>query len=229
MRDSKSMKSGILFTGLSLAALGISACSTYQKTPKDWITSPADANLASVDRSTDVLEISLPAAQTALYKEDRAELAAFVKRYMQVGVGDLIVTTPTGTANTQLAIQSLADLREIAFDSGLSYESIRVRTYDASGVSAAPMTLSFDRYVAVAPDCPLLSRVDLVNVRSNAEMPTIGCSVNTNLAAMVAKPEDLIRPEESTARGSVRTASQFDRYQAGESTTSASDLNASVE
>jgi pilus assembly protein CpaD len=44
----------------------------------------------------------------------------------------------------------------------------------------------------VAPDCASKATLDFGDVSSNNNLPTLGCSVRTNLAAMIADPADLL-------------------------------------
>lgn len=229
MADSIRAKTKFLATGLTVAAMSVTACQGAPKGPRDWVTSPLDANRVSVERKTELLEIDLPASRTALLEKDRKTISAFIDRYASVGEGDLIVTSPVGAANGQLALQSLADVRAIAYARGLEYDSIRVRTYDASAVSAAPMVIGFERYEAIAPDCPLLSQVDMSDISNNAELPIFGCAVNTNLAAMIANPSDLAGDRPLAPADTTLTASKTDKYQAGESTASDSSVDASIQ
>jgi pilus assembly protein CpaD len=58
---------------------------------------------------------------------------------------------------------------------------------------------------AVVPGCPNWSGADKVNYE-NRSMPGFGCAVNSNLAAMVANPDDLLRGQEGTGVADTRTA-----------------------
>ena len=60
---------------------------------------------------------------------------------------------------------------------------------------------------AVVPNCPNWSLPSQPNY-DNRNMSNYGCGVNTNLAAMVANPEDLVHGQEGTGVGDNRTASK---------------------
>ncbi|NUQ17879.1 MAG: hypothetical protein HOP95_05395, partial [Sphingomonas sp.] len=86
------------------------------------------------------------------------------------------------------------------------------------GVSAgAPVTVGavapgavrvvVSRRRALVPNCPNWSKVSQPNYY-NQNMSNFGCSVNSNIAAMVANPEDLIHGREGAGIGDVRTAAK---------------------
>ena len=86
------------------------------------------------------------------------------------------------------------------------------------GVSAgAPVTVGavapgsvrvvVSRRRAVVPNCPNWSRVSEPNYY-NQNMTNFGCSVNSNIAAMIANPEDLIHGREGAGTGDVNTAAK---------------------
>jgi pilus assembly protein CpaD len=57
------------------------------------------------------------------------------------------------------------------------------------------------RSTASVPNCPNWSKTTEANFNSSSH-PNYGCATNSNLAAMVADPEDLVRGRESNARNS---------------------------
>ncbi len=67
---------------------------------------------------------------------------------------------------------------------------------------------------AVVPNCPNWSRPSAPEV-DNRQMSNYGCSVNSNLAAMIADPEDLIHGREGNGLTDSRTATRaVDMYRA---------------
>lgn len=214
--------------GCVLAVMGLSACQSSHPGARDWVTSPLDANRVSVEQKTSVLEIALPASQSALMSAEQGKIESFVRHYAAAGEGWLVVKAPVGAANAQLALQSVADVRSIANANGVDYGAVRVKTYDAAGPAAAPLVLSFSYYEAVAPDCPPLNRVDMSDISKNEELPTIGCAVNTNLAAMIADPADLRGDTAIGAPDTARTSDVFEKYQTGQDTNSAGQVNATL-
>jgi len=63
------------------------------------------------------------------------------------------------------------------------------------------------RSVASVPGCPNWEQPSQPNY-NNTQLPNLGCGVNTNLAAMVANPEDLVHGREGSGVGDATTASR---------------------
>lgn len=63
------------------------------------------------------------------------------------------------------------------------------------------------RSVASVPDCPDWSHTSESN-EMNATNPNFGCATNSNLAAMVANPEDLIQGQQGTGETVVTTSTK---------------------
>jgi pilus assembly protein CpaD len=64
---------------------------------------------------------------------------------------------------------------------------------------------------AVVPGCPDWSVPSQPNY-DNRNMSNFGCGVNSNMAAMVANPEDLLRGHEGTGVGDSRTSAKAVQY-----------------
>ncbi len=71
----------------------------------------------------------------------------------------------------------------------------------SGNVAAGTVRIVVTRSSASVPDCPKWTKTTEANYNS-ANHPNYGCAVNSNLAAMVADPEDLVRGRESTTQNS---------------------------
>jgi pilus assembly protein CpaD len=79
-------------------------------------------------------------------------------------------------------------------------------------VTEGPVHPGFVRVVvsrrrAVVPNCPNWSRASSPDY-NNRSMSNFGCAMNTNLAAMVADPEDLIHGQEGSGVGDTATGAK---------------------
>lgn len=81
----------------------------------------------------------------------------------------------------------------------------------AGAVQPGSVRVVVSRRRAVVPGCPDWSRAAQPNVE-NRNMSNFGCGVNSNLAAMIADPEDLLHGRESAAAVDVRTGSRAVQY-----------------
>ncbi|MEO7277394.1 MAG: CpaD family pilus assembly lipoprotein [Sphingomicrobium sp.] len=77
----------------------------------------------------------------------------------------------------------------------------------AGAVQPGMVRVVVSRRRAEVPGCPDWSRPAQPNYE-NQSMPQFGCGVNSNLAAMVANPEDLIHGREGSGVGDTATAAK---------------------
>jgi pilus assembly protein CpaD len=77
-------------------------------------------------------------------------------------------------------------------------------------------TISFDGRSALPPDCASLARPSLLT-DAGSHRPSMewGCATYTNLAAQVAHPQDLDRPQKLAPADAAVAASAVHRYQNG--------------
>lgn len=109
---------------------------------------------------------------------------------MELGYGDRVsIDDPLASDATREAVSELAGRRGILVDSGAPLTSGAVQP----GYARVVLT----RSTAAVPGCPDWSAKSDMNY-NNATSPGYGCAVNSNLAAMVANPEDLIEGQKGT-------------------------------
>lgn len=77
----------------------------------------------------------------------------------------------------------------------------------AGAVQPGTVRVVVSRRRAEVPGCPNWSRPSNPNY-DNRTAPNFGCGVNSNMAAMVANPEDLIHGREGAATGDVNAAAK---------------------
>lgn len=82
----------------------------------------------------------------------------------------------------------------------------------AGGVAPGNVRVVVSRTRAQVPSCPNFSRPSQPNW-NNRSMSNFGCAVNSNLAAMVANPEDLFYGREGSGLGDTMTSTRaIDSY-----------------
>ncbi len=213
-----------LNTSVALIALGlasITACAAGPDSPSavraDYMDQGAfDHNKIEVVKRTEFLEVAINPVASEITGKDREKIRAFVQAYRSQGKGPLILSLPNSSANPQLAVSAVAEAREIAYEAGLSYDELG----GANHSSSEPMVLAFQYYEALKPDCGLASEYDFSDIRSNNDMPSLGCSVRTNLAAMISDPADLLGVTEIGAGDPLRRADILQKFREGASTAS---------
>ncbi len=214
-------KKSSLTLAAGLACLAAAGCASHAPSAvsADYLQGTAlDRNPIGVAKRTEFLEIAIHPEASQLSLKDRAQIQNFVMAYRKSGHGPLIMSLPQSTANPQLAIQAVVEARAIAWDNGVEYEEIEGTAYGEGSMFAEPMILAFQTYEAIAPDCPSLATQDFSDLTSNNELPTLGCSVRTNMAAMIADPGDLLGLRALDQGDPVRRGVILEKFREGEST-----------
>jgi pilus assembly protein CpaD len=142
------------------------------------------------------------------------DLRSFAAEYRRSGQGAILAEIPAGTRNDAAAQATMARISDALAESGLPAGHLAVTTYPVADLSlAAPVRLSFTRLTAAVPSpCGTWPRdlgvSDLREQVSNRSYWNLGCAMQSNVAAQVADPVDLVRgrPEgrpDSIRRGKV--------------------------
>jgi pilus assembly protein CpaD len=144
----------------------------------------------------------------------REDLRLFAAEYRRGGQGPVLAQVPAGTRNDAAAHATAAHIRDALADGGLPAGSMAATTYlVADPFVAAPVRLSFTRLTAqVTSPCGTWPRdlgvSDPRDQVRNESYWNLGCAMQSNVAAQVADPIDLVRgrPEgrpDSIRRGKV--------------------------
>ena len=140
-----------------------------------------------VERSNYTFDVR--SGQGGLDVSERQRLANWFET-MGLGYGDRVsIDDPMASAATREAVSELAGRHGILIEDGAPVTA----GYVQPGFARVVVT----RSKASVPGCPDWSAKSDMNYR-NATYPNYGCAVNSNLAAMVANPEDLIEGQSGT-------------------------------
>jgi pilus assembly protein CpaD len=184
---------GFFALGAGIALLGGCASSAPTAVAQSHLTgTPLDRNAIGVVKRTQFLEVTLAPEASELSGAERARIRSFVDLYARRGHGPLVLSLPQSSANPQLAVTAIAEARAIAWELGVEYSEMTGTAHGQGSVRSEPLILAFQLYDAVPPNCAQLSSVDFSNIDSNNTLATLGCSVRSNLAAMIVEPSDLL-------------------------------------
>jgi pilus assembly protein CpaD len=210
------MNSRLPFLIFGLSALG--ACASVPAPPEGAaVASAADRHRIEVLQTSERIEVAVAPGDVALPPQARAELRAFASGYLRYGHGALVLSTPIGGDNADAAALVARDLRMSLADAGVSYAAVAGSSYDSAG-ERAPIILSFSRFEAQAPECAPIYTQDLAHQSDNQAWPSFGCATQSNIAAMVEDPRDLLRARGEDPRDGARRATVFEAYRAGDPT-----------
>jgi pilus assembly protein CpaD len=146
----------------------------------------AAANVPVVTRANYAMDVAAPAGVLG-----PAEAARLDSWFQSLGVryGDVIYVDAAGSEMAR------ADVARIAGQYGLMVAPGAPVT--AGQVAPGTVRVIVSRAEASVPGCPNWSVPSQPNY-NNRSMSNFGCAVNSNLAAMVANPEDLVHGREGT-------------------------------
>lgn len=184
--------------GLALSACGGMPENRFVESVKQPVVERTSMML-EVDTSYDGLTIS-----------ERQRLDGWFDA-MNLRFGDRVaINDPSYSPATREAIAQLAARRGIIISDEAPI---------ANGpVDAGKARVIVTRSTASVPNCPDWSAKGDMNY-NNAIYPNYGCAVNSNLAAMVANPEDLIQGQQGTGETVVLTSTKaIDSYREQEPT-----------
>lgn len=208
-----------LFLGAGLMTLGACASSAPTSLDTTYLEGSAlSRNEIGVAKRTEFLEVTLDPSASELAEADRARIRNFVGTYAQTGHGPLVLSLPAASANPQLAVTAVAEARTIAWENGIRYDEIEGKAHGEGEAFSQPMILAFQAYDAVAPECLSKAALDFSDVASNNNLPTLGCSVRTNLAAMIADPSDVLGNRPLSTGDAGRREVIMEKFRNGEST-----------
>jgi pilus assembly protein CpaD len=177
---------------IALACTGLAGCNTPENPAKGM----AAVNIPVVTTADYVFDAATPAGSL-----DAGEAARLDGWFQGLGVsyGDVIYVDGPDSAPGRAQVASIAGHYGMMVSPGAPMT--------AGVVPPGSLRIVVSRRRAEVPGCPNWSVASQPNW-DNSSMSNYGCSVNTNIAAMVANPEDLLHGREGTGVGDTLTAAK---------------------
>lgn len=199
-------------------ALALSGCAGVFNGAEQAMYSPRVTHPITVERETTSLNIDVARGQIAMSPSDRAQVEAFAQRYRAKGHGMVTIATPSGAPNSGAAASIVSDIRIALMDAGIPKDAINYTPYEAPSAQVnAPVLVSYARYVAKASPCGDWSD-SYSQMPDNTAPANFGCATQSNLAAMVADPADLLGQRPMDKADAERRSTVLDKYRKGEMT-----------
>jgi pilus assembly protein CpaD len=157
----------------------------------------------------------------ALDVRQREAVRSFAAEYRRTGQGAILAQVPAGTRNDAAAHVTMGRINEILGEAGLPAGSVAATVYPvADPFIAAPIRLTFTRLTAkVASACGTWPRdlgvSDYRKGISNESYWNLGCAMQSNVAAQVADPVDLVRPRSEGRPDSIRRGKVIEAIREG--------------
>jgi pilus assembly protein CpaD len=136
---------------------------------------------------------------SGLDRRQREDVRAFLEEYRRSGKGAILAQVPAGTSNDAAARHAMNRIGEAVAEAGIPASYLAVSSYVVGDpLLAAPIRLTFKRLTAtVGSTCGTWPRdlgvSDPAATVSNQTYWNFGCATQSNVAAQVADPVDLVR------------------------------------
>ena len=173
-----------------------------------------------ISEKEQVLDLPVGRTDKGATKAQIATLEGFLANYDRGAAPVLTILTPSGSANAHVAAKVAQDLARVAKRNGVPPGRIVMSTYGAgSSEIAAPVRVSFTGVMAHTDKCGRWPE-DIAGTEQNKHYANFGCSYQSNLAAQIANPTDLLGPRKQTSIDAERRGRVIDDYRDGSDGTS---------
>ncbi len=159
------------------------------------------------------IKVQFAGGADGLSTDDAVRFDNFLDDYRTHGNGSLGISVPGGPP----AHAAIIFFAERAAATGIPRDKILVSTHDVMN-NDFRVDVSYIAYTAHAETCGKDWSENLAFTADNLTPKNFGCSVQHNVAAMVADPRDLLGPRGMTPVDTTRRATVLDHYEKGEVT-----------
>jgi pilus assembly protein CpaD len=213
-RLARVLAGGIALAALAALAAGCSSTtSTTEAVARDYDHRLRHPILISEEPENFTLPVGMNGP--ALSPEIETALRQYVDDYRADGTGAITIQVPTGSANEVAAAATGRAVHYALVRAGVPRAGIRVAPYSVEDrAKVALLRVSYLRVKAVVPSCGIWPDGGEADYR-NAQYNDFGCAQNKNLAAMVANPADLLRPQPMAPSSGARRATVISAYGRG--------------
>ena len=206
MKDRRTVTAVVAFLGLALAGCDRG----FGERDQSLLATLSDAearNPIAVVEQRPRLEIPLDARRDDSGSV-KLETARFLHQYKRTGGSKLMVSAPRGQRGHGDALQGLRHMIRAA---GIAESAVVFGAHEAGDRS---IRVFYARLAAVTEPCGDWSEnVDLN--RDNLPYRNFGCAVQNNMAAMIARPTDVLYPATETPRGAERRTTDQKKHTEG--------------
>jgi pilus assembly protein CpaD len=171
-----------------LALTGLASCADVLEGPPPAVNYD---QIYPISLRQGTVRLEVDAARAVLMPEQENAIRAFASRALSTGARYVLIGHPDTTPGNAVA----ARVSQILITAGVSPEVIR------AGKADGPMVVaSFASTVAVSKPCGQWTADAVAKNYTNNPGSDFGCATQQNLAAMVARPTDLVIPRAPALR-----------------------------
>ena len=146
----------------------------------------------------------------------RSAIVEFADSAQTHGNGSIRILAPSGSANESAALFVTERVEKTLINAGVPRHRISRHAYSVENTRAvAPVRLAYARIKAVVHKCGLWPEQMTARNRNDG-YSEFGCSTQSNLAAMVSNPADLLYPRGSDPSDPMRRNDVYEKYRKGQ-------------
>ncbi len=165
------------------------------------------------------LDIPVSAGDSRLTTAMADNVRGFAQNYASMSTGVINIQMPSGSPNSATAARMAKQIRSTLSGAGVAPGKIMQTRYAASANGdAAPIRLSYIAVTAMTGQCGQWPEDLSDNTFANKNWYNFGCASQSNLAAQIANPMDLVGPRGMSPIDAERRAVVIDTYRGQPST-----------
>lgn len=169
-----------------------------------------------VGEAEKVIDIPIASGDRRLNQGQRDVIAGFAADFAASSAGTIQILSPQGSSNSGAAYAARKEIRSLFVKMGISNKRIIDTSYAAGGGGdAAPIRLSYVAIAARTAPCGEWPEDMTLNTTQNKNYYNFGCASQSNLAAQIANPNDLLGPRRMTSPDAVARGQAIERYREG--------------
>lgn len=160
-----------------------------------------------------VIDVPVASTDRRLTKGARDVIRGFAQSYTNSATGTVQILVPRGSGNAYAASALRKEIRGVLVGSGIPANRLVEVSYQAnSGGDAAPVRLSYSAITAKTAPCGNWPKDLVSNTIQNKNYENFGCASQSNLAAQIANPMDLLGPRAMSPIDAVQRGKVINDY-----------------
>lgn len=181
----------LLVTGTSLAGCANRDGMSTGALPDDYRT----RHPIVIAEAEHVIDVPVGSSDRRLTANARDVIRGFAQSYTNSATGTVQIMLPHGSANAQAASSLRKDIRGVLVGAGIPANRLAEVSYQADPYGdAAPVRLSYTSITAKTGPCGAWPKDLVSNTIENKNYHNFGCASQSNLAAQISNPMDLLGP-----------------------------------
>ncbi|MDH4441017.1 MAG: CpaD family pilus assembly protein [Rhizobium sp.] len=165
------------------------------------------------------LDVPIASGDRKLTNGLRDSIGGFANEYLSSSSGTIQIMLPQGSANAGAASALRRQIRDVLTTRGVKANKIIETSYHAQASGdAAPVRLSYVSMTAMTNPCGEWPEDLTNNTMANKNYHNFGCATQSNLAAQIANPMDLVTPRAMAPIDATRRSTVIGLYRAGADT-----------